>query len=96
MENTNILEEVRAISSKKIAEKQKSSELNYPKIIEKIKKEASYGVTSCTFQENEIDQYTQRLLQNDGFTVYVTSQNKKYNYKSYLDDMTVTVWIVKW
>lgn len=92
-----ILDEVRKISSDKIAEKQDAAKNKYPKLIEKIKSQASIGVTEAEFSENEIDVYSKKLLEADGFTVYATSRKDKY--KDYFPrqyDSNISVWIVRW
>jgi hypothetical protein len=95
---SNIIQEVREISSQKIAEKQKASESNYPKLIERIKQSAGCGKTQCEFREHEIDEYSRRLLQQDGFTVYTTTRppNKYDDLKYQYRDKNETVWIVSW
>jgi hypothetical protein len=94
-----ILDEVRQISSKKIAEKKTASENSYPKLIEKIKIAAGRGETECEFNESDVDQYSQRLLEQDGFTVFATSRQRRINdFKDYLGQQqhNVSVWIVRW
>lgn len=94
-----ILDEVRKISSDKIAEKQKVSENRYPSLIEKIRIAAGRGETECEFNENEIDVYSKRLLEQDGFNVFTTSRKRRYNdLKNYYiqQEINVSVWIVRW
>lgn len=94
-----VIDEVRKISSEKIAEKQKASENKYPELIKRIKISAGYGETECEFRENGIDQYSKRLLEADGFNVFTTSRKNKLNdYKDYLSQHqeNVSVWIVRW
>lgn len=95
---SKILDEVRKISSQKIAEKQKVSENAYPKILEKIKQFAATGVTQCEFSEHVIDQYTKRLLEQDGFSVWATTKIPKQNdYKGiYSQREPESIWIVRW
>lgn len=94
---SQILNEVRAISSQKIAEKQKASEDGYPKILEKIKDAASKGVTHCELPEYVIDQYSKRLLEQDGFTVYATTRSVDSDIYAYLNKKTPErCWIVGW
>lgn len=94
---STILDEVRAISSQKIAEKQKASENGYPKLIEKIKLAAGWGQTECEFDEGAIDQYSKRLLEQDGFTVWATTA-KPNKYEQYLGQKIEpkSIWIVRW
>lgn len=91
-----IIDEVRGISSQKIAERQKASENGYPKLLEKIKQAAGWGHTEREFDESEIDQYTKRLLEQDGFIVYATSKTPKYHGYSQQRQENVSIWIVKW
>lgn len=92
---SKILNDVRAISSAKVAEKQEAAKNNYPKLIEKIKTAASFGNTNCELRENEVDQYSKRLLEQDGFSVYATTkrENSKYDFGFRTE---VIVWVISW
>lgn len=95
---SKILEEVRQISSQKIAEKQKAAENKYPSLIEKIKQAAGTGKTECVLIEHEVDEYSKRLLEQDGFTVYVTTE-KADDYKSFFASGQREfrrIWIIRW
>lgn len=93
-----VIDEVRKISSDKIAEKQDAANNKYPKLVEKIKLAAGWGETEAEFKENEIDIYSKKLLEADGFTVYATSRKVKNDYKSLYqqDGGNISVWIVSW
>lgn len=92
-----IFEEVRAISSEAIAKKQTQSENAYPKIIERIKQQTGYGKTEAEFSEHEIDQYSKRLLEQDGFTVYATTKTPPKDKFDYFQTRgPISVWIVRW
>jgi len=95
---SKIIDEVREISSQKKAEKQKNSEQNYPQLIEEIKRAAGRGETRCEFGESKIDQYSKKLLEADGFSVYATTKTVKPDYKSlaqYLPEND-SIWVVSW
>lgn len=95
---SKVLEEVRKISSERIAEKQSASEQKYPSLVEKIKAAAGFGKTECEFSEHEIDQYSKRLLEADGFTVYATTKVSKHPYDVYVDTRREpqSIWVVRW
>ena len=93
---SEILNEVRKITSDKLAEKQDKAKNNYPSLISRIKTAASLGETSCEFSENEINEFSKRLLNQDGFTVYATTKKRDpYDYK-YDFSTTKSIWIVQW
>lgn len=97
MSKTKIIDEVRQISSEKIAEKKRNSENNYPKLIEKIKQSAAFGQTQCEFREDEIDQYSKKLLEADGFSVYATTETPSNKYDNYLSRREPkSIWKVTW
>lgn len=94
-----IIDEIRKISSEQIAKKQNSAKNKYPKLIEDIKIAAKRGDKECEFRENEIDEYSKKLLEADGFTVYTTSRKSKLNdYKDYLGQQgeNIMIWVVRW
>lgn len=93
---SKIFDEIRKITSEKMAEKQTSSEQNYPKLIEKIKRAAERGDTSCIFDEYEIDQYSKKLLEADGFHVWATSRTSDKNDYLAQRRKPESIWEVRW
>ncbi len=93
---SKLFDEVRKIASEKMAEKQKSSEQNYPKLIEKIKRAAERGDTSCIFEEYEIDQYSRKLLEVDGFRVWITTRIPDRNDYLAQRKKSESIWEVSW
>lgn len=95
-----VIDEIRKISSNKIAEKQDAAKNKYPKLILRIKADAQLGETESEFLENEIDVYSKKLLEAEGFTVYATSRkNKSDGLKEYYGKLfseNVSVWVVRW
>lgn len=49
-----IIDEVREITAQVVAKKQDAAKLNYPKVVDKIKAQASFGFSECKFCENGI------------------------------------------
>lgn len=93
---TKILEEVRQISSDAVAKKQDSAKNKLPKLIQQIKGAATLGKTQCEFVEYEIDEYSKKLLELEGFRVYATTETRK-DYKDYLPSQRFnTIWVVSW
>jgi len=100
---TKILDEVRAISSDAVAKKQDAAKNKLPKLIEQIKGAAALGKTTCEFAEYEIDEYSKKLLEVEGFRVYTTTKVPEKNrfgnpYKDIygFDKEPKTVWIASW
>ena len=94
---TKILEEVRELASNAIALKQKSAENKYPELIKQIKGAAQLGKTECEFGEHQIDQYSKKLLEVEGFRVYATTkQYDSLKLEYYGKSKNKIIWIVSW
>lgn len=90
-----IIDEIRNITAEQVAKKQDDAKLNYPKIIEKIKIAANRGESFALINDNEMNEYDMKLLQKDGFTVYLTDE-PKIKYKSDYFQSNRKVWRVSW
>lgn len=97
MVTTKILEEVRQLSSDAIAKKQDSAKNKYPNLLEQIKGAAQLGKTTCEFEEYQIDQYSKKLLEADGFNVWATTKERDdlFSYNAYNDKLK-SIWKVSW
>jgi hypothetical protein len=77
-----IIDEVREITAEQVAKKQDAARLNFTKIIEKIKTQASIGNSSCVLPEHEINEYDKKLLTQEGFVVRLIDEPiGKYDYQ---------------
>lgn len=95
IDKESIIDEIRAISSDAIAKQQSNAKNKYPDLIKKIKGKAAFGVTSCEFGTWEVDEYSKKLLEADGFRVYSTSKTHP-DYKHEFSGQRETVWIISW
>lgn len=94
---TKILEEVRAISSEAIAQKQDSAKNKMPELVKQIKGAAALGKTSCEFSEYQVDEYSKKLLEKEGFQVYATTRKNNFDIYDYkYNSNPVTIWVVGW
>ena len=93
-----ILEEVKAITSDAVAKKQDAAKTNMPKLISQIKGAAALGKTSCEFMEHDINEWSRKLLQDEGFSVNTTSRKRLLDdYKAqYFENKLETIWVVSW
>lgn len=94
-----IIDEVKAITAEKVAEKQNAATLNFPKIISKIKAQAGIGASSCTVPLNQMNEYDKQLLEKEGFYVRLIDEPKN-NYPDYYKTIgqykQAKVWEITW
>ena len=94
---SKVIDEVREITAKVVAKKQDAAKLNYPKIIQKIKTAAALGFSECKLEETEMNEYDRQLLQQDGFSSYLTDKKNKDDYKAFTQfGICSKEWIIKW
>lgn len=69
---TRIIDDIRSITGDAVAKKQEAAKLNFPKIIEKIKKTAEIGESHIYLSEYEVNTFDKELLEKEGFSVWYT------------------------
>jgi len=67
------ISEIREITGNAVAKKQDAAKLNFPKIMEKIRKAAESGDSQIYLSEYECNEYDKELLTNEGFNVWYTT-----------------------
>lgn len=82
---SKVIDEIRELTATEVAKKQDAAKNNYPTIIEKIKLAASCGVSHCVLRETEMNEYDKRLLEADGFKVYL--EDKPRDWKNKMDNI---------
>lgn len=91
-----IIDEIKKITADQVAKKQDVAKLNYPKIIDKIKAQAALGFSSAKFPIYKINEYDKKLLEQEGFHVWLSEEETKYNdYKS-IGYKPSKVWEISW
>jgi len=94
---SKIIDEVKEITAKVVAKKQDAAKLNYPKIIEKIKVAAALGFSECKIDETGMNEYDRTLLQQEGFTTYLTDKKNKDDYKAFSQyGLCSKEWVIRW
>jgi len=95
---TKILEEVRSISSDAIAKRQDSAKNKMPELLKQIRGAAELGKTQCEFREFQIDEYSKKLLEAEGFNVFITSIKKQPGMLEYVHrgNDYENGWVVRW
>lgn len=92
-----IIEEVKEITAAAVAKKQDAAKLNYPKLIEQIKRSAALGQSECRIDESQMNQYDRELLQKEGFTVSLID---RLNYEDFIKlpghFIPGKEWVIKW
>lgn len=94
-----IIDEVKEITANQVAKKQDAAKLNFPKIIEKIKAQASLGFSECIIQEFGLNEYDKKLLEAEGFCVRLVDNEYKKGYdvlKPYKDQAQKKEWEITW
>lgn len=95
-----IIDQVREITANEVAKKQDAAKLNYPKIIEKIKSQASLGNSQCTLSSFEMNEYDKKLLEQDGFSVRLEDDRTPKDFKESIfyqqHPLPIKIWVIKW
>ncbi len=95
-----IIEEVKEITAAAVAKKQDAAKLNYPKLIEQIKRSAALGQSECHIDESQMNQYDRELLQKEGFTVSLIDRLNKDKYEDFMKLSGHFIpgkeWVIKW
>lgn len=99
--SVKVIDEIREITANEVAKKQDAAKLKFPKIIEKIKWSASRGESQLELNENEINEFDKKLLQQEGFSVSLTDAPRSNKYEDILNQAqykfkSSKVWIVRW
>ena len=95
-----IIEEIKEITASAVAKKQDAAKLNYPKIIEQIKKAASLGESECHIDEYQMNQYDRFLLQQEGFIVHLVDKQNSDKYEDFYKKSGMFIskkeWVIRW
>jgi len=97
--NVKVIDEIKEITANAMAKKQDAAKLNFPKIIEKIKKAAETGESFCKISTHEMNEYDKYLLVAEGFSVSLIDRQNKYGDQYSLAQLlpqSDKEWVIKW
>lgn len=92
-----LIDEVKEITANEIAKKQDAAKLNFPKIIKEIKAQAALGSSSCIIPIYDMNEYDKKLLEQEGFFVYMEEKEKTgFEKYDYVKQQPIRVWKITW
>lgn len=68
------IDRIKHITAQKVAEKQDKAKMNFPAIMIIIDAAAKQGESYCTVEESRMNEYDKKLLETEGFTVWLTDK----------------------
>lgn len=93
---TSVIDEIREITANEVAKKQDSAKNNFLKLIEKIKQAAGRAESEAYFCQHEINEFDKRLLEQEGFRVWLVDDKLPDWANVYAQREKRKVWKVSW
>ena len=94
---TRIIDEVKALTAEQVAKKQDAAKLNFPKIVDQIRKQAAKGESQCYITLHEMNEFDKKLLEQEGFKVYLEEKPYKFDKLDYLPKRELLkFWKIMW
>lgn len=95
---TKLIDEINELTGNAVAKKQEAAKLNFPKLVEIIKSAAKLGNSECTVSISQMNEFDNKLLQDEGFRVSLVDKPRNYNdaIAQYNPNYPNKEWVIKW